>query len=33
MYVLAILAGTIVTAIAANTMRRFSRKPVVEAAA
>jgi fructose-specific phosphotransferase system IIC component len=33
MYVLAILAGTIVTAIAANTVRRFSRKPVVEAAA
>jgi len=32
-YVLAILAGTVVTAVAANTMKRFSRKPVPEGAA
>jgi fructose-specific phosphotransferase system IIC component len=33
MYVVAILAGTIVTAVAANTLKKFSRKPVAEAAA
>jgi fructose-specific phosphotransferase system IIC component len=33
MFVLAILAGTAVTAVAANTAKRFSRKPVAEGAA